>query len=119
MARRIDHGKWGNHLQCPVCPPRERTWFGVSTSVEPRLAMPREGRTDIVRCPECGYEAPRFSEGLDLPRPDRRRGGGPKPKRPWRGDGVPLGSWSVGGAAKERAAQVATKDEQVREAGER
>lgn len=91
---RVDRDKYAHAILCPECTPddvreewaRRRRWW---TTRGYRMRGASEGRTDIVRCPSCSHEEPRFVEVPDPPKRQRRRGG-PKPKRPWRGEGADL-----------------------------
>lgn len=49
-----------NYKRCPQ-QHEDYIWWG------PLMMIPREGRTDIVRCWQCGHEEPRFQEVEEEP----------------------------------------------------
>ena len=65
MTTRLGDGRIDNTWRdCPKCPPQE-SYYG-RWSYRPRMHIPMEGRTDIVKCWKCGHVEPRFSEKRPL-----------------------------------------------------
>lgn len=56
-TRRMGDGRRDqNYMPCPQCPINDPHYW------KPRMHIPHNGRTDIVKCWNCGHEEPRFIE---------------------------------------------------------
>ena len=57
LTNRLGDGRRDNNYRpCPKCPKDDPKYW------KPRMHIPPEGKTNIVKCWNCGHEEPRFSD---------------------------------------------------------